>query len=101
MPDDRSPRTNSRGRARRERVLAAAADAFAAEGFRGSSTANIGADVGISDAGVLHHFGTKQRLLFEVLEGHEAAASTPADELRSTRGLAQGLVEIVSVPERH
>jgi len=52
----------------RERVLAAAAEQFAAHGFAGTSLAAISKACGISDGLILHHFQTKQALYRQVLE---------------------------------
>ena len=52
----------------RERVLAAAAEQFAAHGFAGTSLAAISKACGISDGLILHHFQTKQTLYRQVLE---------------------------------
>ena len=58
----------AKGRERREAILAAADDLFAVQGFRGASLAAIAARVGLSEAGVLHHFPSKEHLLLELLE---------------------------------
>src|SRR3954471_9368047 len=58
----------AKGRARREAIRAAANELFAAQGFRGASLAAIAARVGLSEAGVLHHFPSKEHLLLELLE---------------------------------
>jgi AcrR family transcriptional regulator len=71
------PLTSARGRARREQLLQAAMEAFATRGYRGASIASIAADVGISQAGLLHHFPTKEHLLVGVLElRHREDAAT-------------------------
>lgn len=58
----------AKGRESREAILVAANDLFAAQGFRGASLAAIAARVGLSEAGVLHHFPSKEHLLLELLE---------------------------------
>jgi AcrR family transcriptional regulator len=58
----------AKGRERREAILAAANELFAAQGFRGASLAAIAARVGLSEAGVLHHFPSKEHLLLELLD---------------------------------
>jgi AcrR family transcriptional regulator len=45
---------------------------FARRGYRGGSIREIAERVGLSDAGVLHHFGSKQQLLIAVLEHRDA-----------------------------
>ncbi len=56
-------------RSRREQILDAAVDLFATTGYRGTSIAAVAQQVGITDAGVLYHFKTKEALLLGVL-GH-------------------------------
>ncbi|MCK0118147.1 TetR/AcrR family transcriptional regulator [Isoptericola sp. S6320L] len=53
---------------RREEILAAATRVFGSKGFRAGSLADVADQVGITHAGVLHHFGSKDKLLWEVLE---------------------------------
>ncbi|MEV1249632.1 TetR/AcrR family transcriptional regulator [Nonomuraea sp. NPDC050022] len=54
--------------ARREQILAVAADAFAIAGFRGTSLAEVAAKVGVSQPGLLHHFSGKEALILAVLQ---------------------------------
>jgi AcrR family transcriptional regulator len=61
----------AKGRKRREAILAAADELFAAQGFRGASLASIAKQVGLTEAGVLHHFPTKEHLLLELLQLRE------------------------------
>lgn len=57
----------ARGDARREQILYAAMVVFAEQGYHRASLAGIAEQVGISQAGLLHHFPTKQHLLTAVL----------------------------------
>lgn len=41
---------------------------FGSKGFHAGSLADVAEQVGITHAGVLHHFGSKDKLLWEVLE---------------------------------
>ena len=56
---------------RREQILDAALALFADSGSRGTSVAAVAERVGITDAGVLYHFKTKQELLLGVLARFE------------------------------
>ena len=63
-----APRSNAgRSRAARERVLESALNAFASNGYSGSSLAGIAARAGLTTAGLLHHYASKEDLLLAVL----------------------------------
>ncbi|MFI6339826.1 TetR family transcriptional regulator [Streptomyces sp. NPDC050535] len=64
-------RAYAKGEARRAEILTAALEAFAEQGYRGSSLRDIAADTGVSASGILHHFGSKDALLTAVLEERE------------------------------
>ena len=64
LPGTRQPR----GRKRRAEILAGARKLFAQRGFRGTSVAMLAEEIGITDAGLLYHFPTKNALLLAVLE---------------------------------
>ncbi|WP_419818776.1 TetR/AcrR family transcriptional regulator [Glaciibacter flavus] len=53
---------------RRTEILRAALDIFGAKGSTNGTLSDIADEVGMTHAGVLHHFGSKQRLLLEMLE---------------------------------
>lgn len=53
---------------KRREILHAAAETFGAKGSTNGTLADIADQVGMTHAGVLHHFGSKQNLLLEVLE---------------------------------
>lgn len=53
---------------RRAEILRAAANTFGSKGYKNGSLAEVAEQVGITHAGVLHHFGSKEQLLVEVLE---------------------------------
>ena len=53
--------------AKRRRILAAATDVFGSKGYTNGTLADIADQVGITHAGILHHFGSKDHLLLEVL----------------------------------
>jgi AcrR family transcriptional regulator len=60
--------------ARRAEILRRALDSFAERGFQGSSLREIADAVGISPAGILHHFSTKEALLAAVLAEKDAVS---------------------------
>jgi AcrR family transcriptional regulator len=54
----------------RERLLRAAADAFAAHGYDGTRVADIAASAGVSNGALYAHFGSKAELLVGALRAH-------------------------------
>jgi AcrR family transcriptional regulator len=70
-PEVRARQTRPRGDERRRRILEAAVDLFGARGFNDVGIAEISAAVGITPAGLLHHFPTKAALLLAVLQQRE------------------------------
>ncbi|MCI2417494.1 TetR/AcrR family transcriptional regulator [Saccharopolyspora sp. K220] len=75
MDQPRSKR-QARTAQRRADVLQAALAVFGERGFRNASLTEIAERAGMTHAGVLHHFGSKDQLLLAVLryrDGHEVA----------------------------
>lgn len=69
MATPRGPRGGyTTGRARRTQILEAALVRFGQDGYRKTSLARIARDAEITDAGLLHHFRDKQKLLLAVVE---------------------------------
>lgn len=60
--------------ARRAEILSTALEAFSVRGFQGSSLREIADSVGLSQAGVLHHFSSKEALLAAVLAEKDAVS---------------------------
>jgi AcrR family transcriptional regulator len=60
-------------RAKREQILKAAVEIFGNKGFANGTLADVAEQVGLTHAGVLHHFGSKQKLLLEVLAYRDQA----------------------------
>ncbi|MDR6868136.1 AcrR family transcriptional regulator [Microbacterium resistens] len=73
-----------RGNARRERIIEAAVRRFAHNGYDKTRIADIARDAGMTDAGLIHHFPTKNDLFMAVIRRREAVF-TPvmADEVRT------------------
>lgn len=57
----------AKGIAKREEILTRALDVIANEGYRGASVKELAAAVGLSQAGLLHHFESKDELFAEIL----------------------------------
>lgn len=84
----------AKSRATRDSILEAALEVFGQLGFRSGSLKNVAERVGISEAGLLHHFRNKTALLQAVLELRDDEARRlyefPPDDGRGTlRGLLQ------------
>lgn len=78
-----------RGEKRRAAILGAAIELFGEKGFHASTLRELSERVGISEAGLLHHFGSKTELLQAVLGlRDELDASVRRDE--EERGLSFG-----------
>jgi AcrR family transcriptional regulator len=65
---DRAARPQARTAATRARILDAAVAVFGTRGFNNGSLLEIAAQAGMTHAGVLHHFGSKDQLLVAMLE---------------------------------
>jgi AcrR family transcriptional regulator len=61
-------RPNAAGTASRLKIVKAASDLVAAHGHRGVSIKQVAEKAGLTDAGVLHHFETREELLNAVLD---------------------------------
>lgn len=84
---------------RREQILDAAVELFAVSGSRGTSVAAVAERVGITDAGLLYHFKTKEELLLGVLAHYDqrverrmaAARARGIELLRMVRDWGEGM----------
>lgn len=87
-----------RTRIRKQEILDSALVAFGQKGFYKASLADVASAAGITAAGLLHHFKTKEALLVELLEQRdlvdmqEASLTTPPRGL----GLLQHLIDTTS-----
>ncbi|MFE5409034.1 TetR/AcrR family transcriptional regulator [Microbacterium sp. NPDC056569] len=57
----------AKGVAKREEILTRALDVIAREGYRGASVKELADAVGLSQAGLLHYFDSKEELFTEIL----------------------------------
>jgi AcrR family transcriptional regulator len=73
VPPAPKPKTSSaKGLETRERIIDVAVRFIARNGARGTSLGDIAAEAGVSQAGLLYHFGSKEALLNAVLDRHLA-----------------------------
>jgi AcrR family transcriptional regulator len=66
VPDGAAPRRDSR----RAEILAAFTRAVAERGYDGTNFGDLAVELGISKGTIVHHFGTKDRMLRELHEGY-------------------------------
>lgn len=65
--EDRRRGSYAKGIAKREEILSRALDVIAREGYAGASVKELAAEVGLSQAGLLHYFGSKEELFAAIL----------------------------------
>jgi AcrR family transcriptional regulator len=68
-----------RGNVRRQQILDAAVELFAAKGYRGTGVAALGERVGMTATGLLYYFGSKERLLHEVVVERDRSEALSPD----------------------
>lgn len=85
----------AKGEDRKQRILAVAERLLARNGWRSTSLAQIAKEAGVTPAGLLHHFESKEQLLNAVLDARDADDDAHAD--RSSGDL---VTEIKRVAER-
>ena len=89
----------TKGERRRQEIIDVALRMFAENGFSSTGLIPIAKEVGISHAGILHHFGTKVGLLEAVVHERDAFASLFERWFESRPGLEpiEHLVEFAEV----
>ncbi|MGZ0153332.1 TetR/AcrR family transcriptional regulator [Kribbella sp. WER1] len=95
----------AKGVAKRAEILRAALEVIARHGYRKTSTRELAAAAGLSEAGMLHYFGSKEKLFEGVLRARDEADAArfadedPIDGLEAVirhNGTVPGLVELYS-----
>jgi AcrR family transcriptional regulator len=82
---------------RRVEIIDATVAVFAESGFHGGTIRDIAERVGISQAGLLHHFASKEALLEAVLTHRdELARDRLGPEMPTGLALLQGFVELIT-----
>jgi AcrR family transcriptional regulator len=69
----------AKGADRRQRILTAAQRLLTRNGSRGTTLGQIAREAGVSPAGLLHHFESKEQLLHAVLDARDADDLAAAD----------------------
>ncbi|MFI6293942.1 TetR/AcrR family transcriptional regulator [Nonomuraea sp. NPDC050790] len=85
--------------AKRELILRAALEIYAEAGSRKVSVRDVAKRVGMTDAGVLHHFGNRESLLTAVLQARDTLTREKyGDVLANPASGAAMLADSVSTP---
>src|SRR5262245_171680 len=84
----RAHRPQKRSGQRRAEIPHAAPAGFGARGYANGSLVEIAERVGMTHAGVLHHFGSKEQLLIAVLEYRDDADVAELEGHQAPRGAA-------------
>lgn len=80
MPDARRYDTLlAKGEDRKQRILAVAQRLLTRNGWRNTTLAQIAGEAGVTPAGLLHHFESKEQLLHAVLDARDADDESHAD----------------------
>ncbi|MDN4615296.1 TetR/AcrR family transcriptional regulator [Leifsonia sp. F6_8S_P_1B] len=88
----------AKGVAKREEILEAALDVIAREGWHGASVKELADAVGLSQAGLLHYFDSKDELFTAILRKRDEVDSRRFGEVTGTESLPavrEGFVGIV------
>jgi AcrR family transcriptional regulator len=85
----------ARGLAKREEILTAALEIFARHGYDRTSFREVARATGLSQAGLLHHFNSKEELFVEVLRRRDARNEDRFDVNHGSPVTVEGLVSVV------
>ena len=89
----------AKGLAKREEILTTALEVFAERGYRRASLREIAEAVGLSQAGLLHHFSSKEELFAEVLRKRdEADMSSVVENTDPFQGMVDAMRHNAEVP---
>ncbi|KRE30834.1 TetR/AcrR family transcriptional regulator [Agromyces sp. Soil535] len=88
-------RQYAKGLAKREEILDAALELFSRNGYDRTSVREVARLTGLSQAGLLHYFTTKEELFTEVLRRRDVRNEQVYDVNRGDPVTAGGLVSIV------
>lgn len=93
------PRRGSyaKGVAKREEILGASLQVIARSGYRGASVKEIADTVGLSQAGVLHHFDSKEHLFVEVLRKRDELDTAAALDAFAEGGVGAAFEAFVTI----
>lgn len=87
MSTRRPPRARPETVAKRAEILRAATATFGSRGYNKGPLTEIADQVGMTHAGILHHFGSKDQLLLEVLRYRDASDVEDLENQRIPDGI--------------
>lgn len=87
MSERRQPRSRPETLARRRDILDASIEIFGSKGFTGGTLQEIADQVNMTHAGILHHFGSKDALLLEVLKHRDETDVADLEEKHIPDGM--------------
>ena len=85
----------AKGVAKREEILERALEVIAREGYRGASVKELADAVGLSQAGLLHYFDSKEDLFTEILRKRDAVDSRQFGDGSAPDHLRDGFIGII------
>ena len=88
----------AKGEDRRQRILAVAQRLLTRNGWRATTLAQIASEAGVTSAGLLHHFSSKEQLLHAVLDARD---TQDADDADVSGDLVVEIRKVVTRMERH
>ena len=95
MPETRPYESlRAKGEDRKQRILAVAQRLLTRNGWRNTTLAQIAGEAGVSPAGLLHHFESKEQLIHAVLDIRDADDDAHADRAGDL------ISEVAAVAER-
>ncbi|WP_448808258.1 TetR/AcrR family transcriptional regulator [Agromyces bauzanensis] len=83
----------AKGIAKREEILTAALDVIARNGYRGTSVRELADAVGLSQAGLLHYFASKEELFQEILRKRDEVDAQTFDV--ADRSFIDGFLAVI------
>lgn len=92
----RQPRTRANGDSRRKLIIKMATEIISTAGFHKARLADIAAAAGCTQAGLLHHFPSKEHLLLAVLAQRDALTEAQVRDAKH-----DGILSFLAILEQH
>jgi AcrR family transcriptional regulator len=80
---------------RREQILAVATTLFAHQGFKGTTTKEVAANAGVTEALIFRHFPSKEELYWSVIES-KIEDNSPRERMRTRLNIRSSDADILS-----